>query len=77
MLTLTRRNAAPRSQNASGLIAIGGLGGAATPTEPIYAIVYGLGWQSTIGGLLNAKPSSAQPGNHTSAALPQDSAFGS
>lgn len=45
-----------------GLVTVGGLAAlglgsatAATPTEPLEAIAYGLGWQSTIGGLLNAK----------------------
>lgn len=46
-----------------GLVAVGGLAalglGSATdataPTEPLHAIAYGLGWQSTVGGLLNAK----------------------
>jgi hypothetical protein len=46
-----------------GLIVVGGLAAlgvgaaanATTPTEPLHAIAYGLGWQSTVGGLLNAK----------------------
>lgn len=45
-----------------GLVAVGGLAAlglgtatAATATDPMEAIAYGLGWQSTIGGLLNAK----------------------
>ena len=53
------------------------LGGAATPTEPIHAIAYGLGWQSTVGGLLNAKSSSSQLADPTSASLSQDSALSS
>jgi hypothetical protein len=51
-----------------GLVALGGLaalglGGMATapPTDPLEAIAYGLGWQSTIGGLLNAKSSGPAP----------------
>lgn len=46
----------------AGLVIVGGLAalglGSATgepPTEPLEAIAYGFGWQSTIGGLLNAK----------------------
>jgi hypothetical protein len=46
-----------------GLVAVGGLAAlglgsasdATTPTEPLHAIAYGIGWQSTVGGLLNAK----------------------
>jgi len=45
-----------------GLITMGGLAAlglgsatAATPTDPLEAIAYGLGWQSTIGGLVNAQ----------------------
>jgi hypothetical protein len=43
-----------------GLVAVGGLaalgvGSAATATDPIQAIACGLGWQSTVGGLLNAR----------------------
>ena len=66
---------------AVGLVAIGGLaalglGGAATPTEPIQAITYGLAWQSTVGGLLHAK-SLSQSDDHTSGRFSQDSALGS
>jgi hypothetical protein len=64
-----------------GLVAMGGvtalwLGDAARPTEAIQAIVYGLCWQSTIGGLLNAKSSSSQSGDRTSG-LSEGSALGS
>jgi hypothetical protein len=42
-----------------GLVAVGGLaalglGSATTASEPLNAIAAGLGWQSTVGGLLNA-----------------------
>lgn len=42
-----------------GLVAIGGLaavglGHAAPATVPLQAIAYGLGWQSTVGGLLKS-----------------------
>jgi hypothetical protein len=52
-----------------GLVAMGGLAAlglgsatAGTPTCPLEAIAYGLGWQSTIGGLLNAKSTGVSTG---------------